>query len=101
MDLPTFRYHPDPLASGAIKKESGICACCGKHADYMYVASAYSSHDLRGKLCPWCIADGSAHDKFDVEFSDSVPLSDDGIPEHIIEEVVQRTPGFISWQQEV
>lgn len=100
MKLPTFRYHPDPIASGAVSKKPGTCICCNKNVEYLYVASAYSIHDLRGKVCPWCIADGSAHEKLDVVFSDSMPLSDEGVPEQVIAEVTQRTPGYISWQQE-
>ena len=30
-DLPYFRYHPDPLATGAFEEgEEKICPCCGK-----------------------------------------------------------------------
>ncbi|WP_030613282.1 CbrC family protein [Streptomyces sclerotialus] len=27
-DLPTFRYHPDPLASGSIRESTETCVCC-------------------------------------------------------------------------
>ncbi|MGW8685485.1 CbrC family protein [Streptomyces sp. NPDC055817] len=27
-DLPAFRYHPDPLASGSIRESTEACACC-------------------------------------------------------------------------
>lgn len=100
MELPHFKYHPDPIASETVKRQSGTCVCCEKQVEYLYVASAYSVHDLSGKLCPWCIADGSAHKKYDVSFADSYPLSEAGISEDIIEEVTCRTPGYISWQQE-
>ncbi|MFN5534877.1 MAG: CbrC family protein, partial [Planctomyces sp.] len=65
MELPHFKYHPDPIASETVKRQSGTCVCCEKQVEYLYVASAYSVHDLSGKLCPWCIADGSAHKKYD------------------------------------
>lgn len=51
-------------------------------------------------VCPWCIADGSAAEKFDGVFTDGYPLSREGIPEPIIEEVTKRTPGYNSWQED-
>ena len=101
MQLPTFRYHPDPFASGAVERENIRCVCCEKQVEHAYVASAYSTHELDRKLCLWCIADGSAHKKFDVEFSDPSPLHDAGVDESIVAEVTTRTPGFVSWQQEI
>ncbi len=100
MELPTFRYHPDPIASGAIVRENATCVCCERVVDHVYVASAYSIHEFDRNLCPWCIADGTAHKKFDVEFCDSYPLQNAGINESIIAQVTSRTPGYISWQQE-
>ena len=29
-----------------------------------------SDDDLRGEICPWCLADGAVHKKFDAEFDD-------------------------------
>jgi len=63
MQLPPFRYHPDPFASGAVERERIKCVCCKKTVEHAYVASAYSTHDLDGKLCLWCIADGTANEK--------------------------------------
>jgi uncharacterized protein len=100
MGLPTFRYHPDPIATGAVVRESATCLCCGKTVDHVYVASAYLTHEFDRNLCPWCIADGSAHQKYDVEFTDSHPLFKAQIDDAIITEVATRTPGYISWQQE-
>jgi len=36
MDLPTFRYHPDPLASGSIAASDAACACCNQHRGFIY-----------------------------------------------------------------
>ncbi|MCK5338820.1 MAG: CbrC family protein, partial [Bacteroidales bacterium] len=30
MDLPKFKYHPDPLKSGSIVRSENECECCGK-----------------------------------------------------------------------
>src|SRR5262249_9402592 len=50
-------------------------------------------------LCPWCIADGAAHEKFGASFTDEA-LFPAAIPQAVIEEVAFRTPGFSGWQQE-
>lgn len=100
MELPMFRYHPDPLATGAVIKETGECICCKRQVEYLYVSSVYSIEDIPGKFCPWCIADGSAHEQYEVEFTDSGSLSKAGISAQIIEQVTQKTPGYTSWQAE-
>ena len=46
-----------------------------------------------------CIADGSAHKKFDATFVDSEAFPD-GTPDDAVEEIRERTPGFNSWQAE-
>ncbi|GAA5495004.1 UPF0167 protein Rv2295 [Rubritalea halochordaticola] len=98
--LPTFKYHPNPIETGAIKESDAICECCSEGRGYIYTASIYSSEEVEA-ICPWCIADGSAAEKFDGSFSDDYPLIDDGIAPEIIDVVTKRTPGFSSWQQEV
>jgi uncharacterized protein len=52
-------------------------------------------------VCPWCIADGSAAKKFDGMFLDDDPLNRAGILQSVIDEVCMRTPGYVSWQQQV
>ncbi len=98
--LPIFTYHPDPLATGSVRLGSERCACCGRERGYVYTASVYGDNDLEGQLCPWCIADGSAAEKFGASFSDGQSLAQAGVPETVIAEVTQRTPGYNSWQQD-
>jgi uncharacterized protein len=97
MDLPVFKFHPDPILSGSLVKAKYKCACCEKLRGYVYTASAYCEADLEGKLCPWCIADGSAHEKYDATFIDEAIFPDD-ISAAVVEEIAQRTPGYSSWQ---
>lgn len=99
--LPFFKYHPNPIETGNIKESEETCLCCNDRRGYIYQASIYTEQDIEGSVCPWCIADGSAAEKFDAEFSDDYSLSEDEISEEIIEEVIKRTPSYISWQQEV
>jgi hypothetical protein len=60
----------------------------------------YAVEELVEELCPWCIADGTAAEKFDAEFTDvgwGVPPN---VPQQVLEEISRRTPGFAGWQQE-
>lgn len=98
--LPLFTYHVDPLATGAIEPRRIACACCGQARSHVYVQPVYATQDLDEKLCPWCIADGSAASKLGASFSDPQPLREAGLAPDIVDEVSLRTPGYSSWQQE-
>jgi len=45
-DLPTFRYHPDPVQTGSIVERPVNCVCCGKRRDYTYTGPVYAAADL-------------------------------------------------------
>lgn len=98
--LPKFKYHPDPIKTENIVKSDKSCVCCKKSRDYIYVASVYTTQDIEKEICPWCISDGSAAEKFGATFTDDYPLFQAKLSDEIITEVAERTPGFISWQQE-
>ncbi len=104
MQLPEFKYHPDPIATESIVRSEAECVCCGKARGYVYVGPVFSEEDLDESLCPWCIADGSAHEKFDASFTDEKGVGDYGswecVSPAIVDEVAHRTPGFSGWQQE-
>lgn len=101
--LPEFKYHPNPLGTGSIEPSALACEACGKARGYLYCGAIYGKQNLE-RVCPWCIADGTAHEKFDAEFTDSSAIGDYGPWERVSEEIVQeiafRTPGFSGWQQE-
>jgi uncharacterized protein CbrC (UPF0167 family) len=99
MDLPTFRYHPDPLASGSIARSDATCASCDQKRGFIYTGPTYCDVELEDALCPWCIADGSAAEKFDASFMDAASLPDE-IARDTVAEIATRTPGFNAWQQE-
>jgi uncharacterized protein CbrC (UPF0167 family) len=99
MELPVFRYHPDPLGSASVIASTAKCRCCKKSRGHIYTASVYSEEELTEALCPWCIADGSAYAKFDATFVDTEAFTSE-IPEAVLDEVTQRTPGFSTWQSE-
>ena len=99
MSLPTFRYHPDPVKSGGVAASGETCRCCKEARGYIYAGPTYAEDDLENALCPWCIADGSAHKKFDVLFVDTEAFAE-GTPAAAVEEISQRTPGYHAWQME-
>ncbi|MFE1560028.1 CbrC family protein [Streptomyces sp. NPDC058734] len=95
-DLPGFRYHPDPVATGSVRKSAETCACCNRNTGWIYTATFYTARNVSGTFCPWCIADGSAAERFEGEFSDAYGL--DGVSREVMEQVTRRTPGFQAWQ---
>jgi uncharacterized protein len=97
--LPVFKYHPDPILSGSLQKSEEKCKACGRARGYIYTGPVYAEEDLSDALCPWCIADGSAHTKFDADFVDCEAFPDD-VPQPVMEEIMFRTPGYSAWQSE-
>ncbi|WP_203980855.1 CbrC family protein [Planotetraspora silvatica] len=95
--LPTFDYHPDPLATGSVTASGSACVACGEARGYTYTGPIYCMEPLGGRPCPWCIADGSFAARYDAEFADlyDVPSI---VPSETIEILSRRTPGFSSWQ---
>ncbi len=101
--LPLFRYHPDPVATGAFERQGRTCRRCGQARGWVYVVSPYAVENLRDALCPWCVADGSAAATFDAVFTDlgtADDATDQGVPAAVLDELAHRTPGFSAWQQE-
>ncbi|WP_375136694.1 CbrC family protein [Streptomyces sp. A244] len=49
----------------------------------------YTAHEVNGRFCRWCIADGCAAERFAGEFTDSYGL--DGVSEDVLHEVTRRT----------
>jgi uncharacterized protein CbrC (UPF0167 family) len=97
--LPTFRYHPDPVATRSVARSDTTCLCCGEARGYIYTAPVYGPSRLHEKLCPWCIASGAAASKYNCFFSDDSPLTEAGLDRSIVLEVSRKTPGYSSWQQ--
>lgn len=104
MELPFFKYHPDPLATGSIEASENKCLACGLVRGFIYKGQAYAEEELIDAFCPWCIADGTAHRKFNADFVDPNGIGDYGswepVAKEIMEEVAYRTPSFTGWQQE-
>jgi uncharacterized protein CbrC (UPF0167 family) len=102
--LPPFRYHPDPVGTGSVVASDVVCRRCERARGCVYVGPVYAEEELGGELCPWCIADGSAADQFEAEYTDAEGVGDGArwgeVPTAVLEEITRRTPGFAGWQQE-
>ncbi|CAG7634447.1 CbrC family protein [Paenibacillus allorhizosphaerae] len=98
MELPIFKYNPNPVSIGVIKEEKTMCPICNEERNYVYEGPFYSIDEVEG-ICPWCIKDGSAAGKYDGEFQDVSNLEKVSSKEYI-EELIYRTPGYFGWQQE-
>jgi uncharacterized protein CbrC (UPF0167 family) len=98
-DVPTFRYHPDPVGTGEVITSDAPCRCCGRHRGLMYTGPVYSEDEVVEELCLWCISDGSAATLFEAELTAVLDVPAD-VPRAVLTEVLTRTPGFSGWQQE-
>ena len=102
--LPVFRYHPDPIATGSVVPSPATCRSCGQARGFIYSGPVYAKEELDDALCPWCIADGSAAEKFAASFTDAKGVGGyrdwDSVPATVVAEVTRRTPSFSGWQQE-
>jgi uncharacterized protein CbrC (UPF0167 family) len=92
MDFPTFRYHPDPIATGSVVVSDTTCVCCGQARGFIYMGPVTADEELDEALCPWCIADGSAARRFDAEFTERAAVGDygqwDPVPDAVRDEPI-------------
>ena len=106
--LSEFKYHPNPLETGAFKKDKTVvCDCCQNETEIYYDKGLYSRVAV-AYLCPICIHSGRASREFDGQFSDIIeefPYNPNEVHGFInkkaIAEVLERTPSYSSWQGQV
>lgn len=97
--IPTFKYHPDPIKTGAfLQGKAHTCDCCGQQTDVWYEQPFFAQQDVEC-LCPECIASGKAAEKFDGEFVDECNVGEVS-GEEKLDELLHRTPSYCGWQQE-
>ncbi len=101
VQFPKFRYHPDPVKTGAFLKSDSavVCQCCNNPTDIYYSGPFYAEEEV-DILCPACIANGEAAMKYDGEFQDEYSTDDDVDDDERLDELIHRTPGYHGWQQE-
>lgn len=98
--IPTFKYHPNPIETEAfIKGEPKECNCCGKMSEIWYRSPFYTAEKNINCICPECISNGAAAEKYNGEFQDSCNVDEISDPQKL-DELIHRTPGYHGWQQE-
>ena len=109
MELPKFKYNPNAYELDLFEEKEGICSVCNEKRNLKYTSSFYSIEDP-DYICPWCIVNGRAAEKFNGEFNDYCgiegvsPNPNDPpskIPQELLREITNKTPSYVSWQQEV
>jgi uncharacterized protein CbrC (UPF0167 family) len=109
MELPKFKYNPNVCKIDVFKKEEGICSVCGEKRNIKYTGAFYSIKKPE-YICPFCIANGKAAEKYNGEFNSYCTIEgvspdpadpEPTIPKEMLLEVSQRTPGYNSWQETV
>jgi uncharacterized protein len=109
MELPKFKYSPNAFNLDLFEKEDGICSVCNEERKIKYTSSFYSVEEPE-YICPWCIADGKASEKYNGEFNDYCGIegvspdpndTESTILKELLLEITNKTPSYTSWQQEV
>ncbi len=61
-DPPVVQISPRSHRQRQRSSRPAVCICCGQARGYVYDGAPYAEADeLEDAICPWCIADGSAH----------------------------------------
>jgi hypothetical protein len=97
-NLPTFKYNSKPLENGIFVERPSICPVCNQETDVVYEGPFFAINEVED-ICPWCIKNGEAANKFDGSFQDSASC-ESGFTNDQLEELIYRTPGYTAWQQE-
>ena len=97
--LPFFSYYRDPMATGSFRTSSVSCVACGRARGVIYVGSVFGdrAEEVDESICPWCLADGSAAERFGVSFASDEDAPSD-VAAAVREELSRRTPCFIGFQ---
>ncbi|MEI0485427.1 CbrC family protein [Brachyspira intermedia] len=101
-EIPKFKYVDDNIVKNFFEKKDNkvLCKCCEKETDLVYYTIPHCEDNIK-PLCPECIANGKAAEKFNCDFIDE-PFDSDNIIENRdekIEELTKRTPEYSAWQQ--
>ncbi|MFG2782606.1 CbrC family protein [Streptomyces prunicolor] len=93
--LPQFPYHPNPVATGSVTASDEPCVCCGQERGWVYTGPVYAADAPDAGICPYCIASGTAADRYDACFGDTI---EGDVSRDVVIAILTRTPGFTAWQ---
>ncbi len=88
------------MRTGSIEASPATCSVCGRARGLVYAGPLYGESVDEVVLCPWCIADGSAAGRLELELTDIGWGVPPGVPEPVLDELAHCTPGFVSWQSD-
>lgn len=108
--LPHFKYNPNAYTNGIIEAKEIQCNVCKEHQSHVYKGPFYSVENI-DLICPWCVANGQAAQKYEGEFQSYTSIEgispDPKLPNTItykkaeIDELILQTPSYTAWQQAV
>lgn len=92
-DKPFFRFHPDAYARGSFLASRDPCDVCGRSSVWLYHGSVYVA-GKKPAVCARCVADGKLAAFLEGDFGLHDADFDEDVDEALDAEVMQRTPGF-------
>ncbi|KAB0443828.1 hypothetical protein D0439_09165 [Lysinibacillus fusiformis] len=96
--IPKFKYLPKPLEAKIFETDDiVVCDCCQQEVDVYYTGGIYAIEDV-DYLCPSCIHSGEAAQKYDGSYQQDLIHDEQITNPTFAEEVLYRTPGYVSWQ---
>jgi Uncharacterised protein family (UPF0167) len=63
-------HHARRDARLPVDESEATSLCCSRAHGYLYSGTVYARYALNARRCPWCVADGSAAERFDATISD-------------------------------
>lgn len=95
-DKPTFRFHPGAYDRQSLVESDTPCDACGEPSGWLYNSVVYVEGD-EPQVCARCIANGSLASHFAGDYQLHDSDFDGDVDEALAEEVMQRTPGFATY----
>ncbi len=92
-DKPFFRFHPGAYERGAFVRSLAPCDVCERPSVWLYDAAIYVAGE-KPAVCARCVADGKLSEHLDGDFQLHDADMEDEIEDAVSEEVMQKTPGF-------
>lgn len=96
-DQPAFRFFPGAYAIGdVLERTDDPCGVCGKPSVWSYTGTVYAEGD-QPDVCARCIHDGKLAAYFDGKGFQLHDAEIDGASDALAAEVLERTPGFATF----
>jgi uncharacterized protein CbrC (UPF0167 family) len=92
-DKPLFRFHPGAYERGAFVASDEPCDVCERPSVWLYTGTVYAEGEERS-VCARCIAKGALAGALEGDYQLHDADFDDDVDEALADEVMQRTPGF-------